>query len=185
VIWLVSVGTIVSLGIVGAIIAGGYAVYRSSGPIGGALSRGVETSLVKPLTDWANNLFKISSVFAAGPGSSVPNINTPQDVIVQGGGVAPNPLFVDDPNKFNPPPTTTPTPPPLPTPTPPTPTPTPIISAAGYYYWNRPGPDDRQLKLFEGTADALRRRGRDLTFLGISKLGPAGFQLFGSSKGYL
>ena len=130
---MVSIGTVLTLGIIGAGVAGAYALYRSGGAIGGALSRGVEASLVNPIVDWANNLFKIPGVGAVGPGSTVPS-NTTSDIIVQAGGIVPVPGFVDDPTKFNPPgvtgyglpespmgipiPTPTPTPAPLPTPTP-------------------------------------------------------------------
>jgi len=100
---MVSVGTLLSLGIIGAIGIGAYALYRSSGAVGSALSRGVETSLVNPIIDWANSLFKISPASVATSGSSVPNTNTPQDIIVQQGGQVVNTQFVDDPTKFNPP----------------------------------------------------------------------------------
>ncbi len=194
---MVSIGTVLTLGIIGAGIAGAYALYRSGGAIGGALSRGVETSLVNPLVDWANNLFKIPPVSAVGPGSTVPS-NTKADIIVQAGGKVINTGFVDDPNKFNPPGVTgyglPGTPQGTPTPTPdvtvagiPTAAaaPTPAPSKAGYYYWNRPGPNDKQLGLKVGTADKLRLRGRELHYLSRTKLTEAGFKLFGQSKAYL
>jgi len=195
---MVSVGTVLTLGIIGAVGVGAYALYRSSGAIGSALSRGVETSVVNPLVNWANNLFKIPGASATGPGPSVPSANTPQDIIVQQGGQVVNTGFVDDPNKFNPPGETgyglpgtsqeTPTTQPdvtvagIPTAAA---APTPKPSAAGYYYWNRPGPNDKQLGLKVGTADKLRLRGRELHYLSRTKLSEAGFQLFGRSKNYL
>ena len=56
-------------------------------------------------------------------------------------------------------------------------------SPGGYYFHDRPGSErDRQIKLKEGTADTLRRRGYDLYFLGLNKLSAAGLATFSASK---
>jgi len=198
---MVNFGAVLTLGIVAAIGVIGYAVYRSGGSIGSALSRGVETTLVNPVTDWFDNLFKLPEAGAVSTTFATPGGNTTQDIIVQAGGIVPNPQFVDDPNRFNPPGVTGygyPKTPqgeiinraePLPVPYPsPVPLPSlPTASLPGWYYQNFApgGREDRQLLLKEGTATKLIQRGYDLTFLGISKLGPSGFELFGQSKGYL
>jgi len=65
---MVSIGTILTLGIVAAIAAGGYAVYASRQQLGGALSRGVEETLVAPLRNWADSLW--SSIAGSANGST-------------------------------------------------------------------------------------------------------------------
>jgi len=92
---MVSIGTIATLGIVAAVGIAGYAVYTNLGKIGGAVSLGVTKSITDPFGIWLDNLFKTTSTNGV--------TNTPQDIIVQAGGIAPNPMFVDDPNLFNPP----------------------------------------------------------------------------------
>lgn len=55
---MVSLGTIISIGVVGTAILGGYALYRNSNKIGGALSRGVEKNLTTPFGNYFDNLWK-------------------------------------------------------------------------------------------------------------------------------
>jgi len=54
---MISIGTVLTLGIVAAVVAGGYAVYRNADKLGGALSRGVETNLSVPLGNYFDNLW--------------------------------------------------------------------------------------------------------------------------------
>jgi len=107
---MVSIGTIFTIGIVGAVAAGIYAVSRNTDKIGGALTRGTEEYISKPFANYLDSLFQslpglpgLPKVSAATEDTGV--INTPQDVIVQAGGLVPAPA--NDPNtdvtKFNPP----------------------------------------------------------------------------------
>ena len=58
---MVSIGTIFILAIAGAVAVGGYALYRNADKVGGALSRGVETSITNPLGSYFDNLWKDTS----------------------------------------------------------------------------------------------------------------------------
>jgi len=55
---VVSLGTVFTLAAIGAIAAGGYALYRNAGAITSALSRGVEGYLTNPLGSYFENLFQ-------------------------------------------------------------------------------------------------------------------------------
>lgn len=54
---MVSVGTFLSLGIIGAVGVGIYAVYRNADKIGGALATGIEESIVNPFGNWVDSLW--------------------------------------------------------------------------------------------------------------------------------
>lgn len=54
---MVSIGTIIGVGALAAAGIGGYVLYVNRAGIGGALSRGVQTSLVSPFNNWLNSLW--------------------------------------------------------------------------------------------------------------------------------
>ena len=202
---MVSFGTIFSLAVVGAVAAGGYALYRNVDKVGGAFTRGVEKNLVTPFGDYLDNLWKdlgdsvvdtATDTIQKAIVNPLKNIPNPTNVFTN-----PFPFAFGESGKS---PATKSLPPAQlklkPTPgapklIPPGASTIPqllnIVNSqpkAGYYYQNFPsgGRQDRQINLQKGTADKLRLRGYDLTFLSPSqKLSPAAFNLFGKSKGYL
>jgi len=202
---MVSVGTILSVGFAAAIIAGGYALYRNADKIGGALSRGVETNLTQPLGNYFDNLWgnvttssinavqtAVNQTYQQAQGGFVDAWNK----AVAGAGTL-NPIYpwlTQQPQQQQPPIEVTPLPP-VPTLPPPLPPVGPIAGPkAGFYYVDYTGSKyDTQWELTsKQAAQAFETAGADLTdaflglqYLGKSKLGPAGFQLFGKSKGYL
>jgi len=194
-----ALGIILTVGIVGAVAAAGYAVYRNADKIGGAFSRGVETQLTVPLGNYLNNLW---SDFTTSTANSIT-----QAVV---------PWYPWQPSQPAPTPTPTPTAPvpapyvPLPTPTAPTPTaptptPTPTPTApyqppqptsfkTGYYYINFAGAKyDYQVKLSSAGAKELSAEAfsnpydsfQNIKYLGQSQLGKAGLELFAKSQNYL
>lgn len=213
---MVSVGTFLSIGIIGAIAVGGYALYRNADKAGGAVSRGVQTSITNPLGNYFDNLWKNTPTNSNNPSAGTPGVYDPtskqlqeetrilnertqrqyqqqygqtikgyQDILdvykkllnQKPSGVAP-PIPKTFPGEehrgANP---NAPKNEPLFTPSP-----------AGWFYQNFTpgGRKDRQIKLKQGSADALRKRGYDLHFLTPSqKLSQSAFNLFGKSKGYL
>lgn len=187
---MVSVGTIISLAIVGAVAAGGYALYRNADKAGGAFTRGVEKNISAPVGRYLDNLWKdtTSDIVDTATDTIAQKVIEPLKNIPNPTTLFTNPLpfaYGDSPKPIQtlPPPTlnTRPTPgaPKLIAPT---------ASLPGWYYQNfaRGGRDDRQINLKSGTADKLRSRGYDLTFLTSSqKLSPNAFTLFGKSKDYL
>ena len=198
---MVSIGTIFSLAVVGAVAAGGYALYRNADKVGGALTRGLEKNVSAPFSNYLDNLWKDTSSGIANTAT-----HTVQKKIVEPLKNIPNPISLfTNPLPFAygesgktqpklPPPEIKLTPTPgAPTLVPPGASTIPellemVKSKAGYYYQNFPagGRDDRQIKLEKGTADKLRLRGYDLTFLtSAQKLSPTAFTLFGKSKNYL
>lgn len=80
-------GNIFSLAAIGAVIAGGIALYSNRDKIGGAFSRGIETNLTNPLGNYFDNLWTGAPGNAAPPGAPAPNGNAP----------AVNPVTVLDP----------------------------------------------------------------------------------------
>ena len=185
---MVSIGTIFSLAVVGAVAAGGYALYRNTDKIGGALTRGLEKNVSAPFGNYIDNLWKDTS-----SGMATTATNTVQKKIVEPLKNIPNPTNVfTNPFPFaygesgkSP---VTKNLPPASIISKPTPSASAAQSVAGWYYQNFAvgGRKDRQIKLDEGTADKLKLRGYDLTFLTPSqKLSPSAFTLFGQSKGYL
>ena len=187
---MVSVGTIFSLAFIGALAAGGYALYRNADKVGGALTRGVEKNVSTPVGNYLDNLWKDTT-----SGISNTATNTIAQKVIEPLKNIPNPTvaFTNPfPFAYGDTPKSTPklSPPTLnarPTPGAPKLT-KPTESLAGWYYQNfaRGGRDDRQINLKSGSADKLRSRGYDLTFLTSSqKLSPNAFTLFGKSKGYL
>ena len=187
---MVSIDTIFSLAVVGAVAAGGYALYRNADKVGGALTRGLEKNVSAPFGNYIDNLWKDTSSGIANTATltvqkkivePLKNIPNPTNVFTN-----PFPFAYGESGKS---PATKNLPPPqiISKPTPRAPT---LMqkSLPGYYYQNFPegGRQDRQIKLQEGTADKLKLRGYDLTFLTPSqKLSPSAFSLFGKSKGYL
>jgi len=209
---MVSIGTVFTIGIIGAVAAAGYAVYRNADAIGSALSRGVEGYFTNPLGNWVDDLFRNLSI---GPGVKT-NGETSSTVPPPPGpgeegtgfweglvGTDEGPALPADKNltqvafeiwynehfgpKEDPPIEIIDETPPGPIPQSEIPTSDPIQSLAGWYYRNFApgGRADEQIFLKEGTADRLTARGYDLRYLGQDELGEAGFQLFGKSQGYL
>jgi len=210
---MVSVGTIISIAVIGTIAAAGYAVYRNADKIGGALSRGVEGYFTNPLGKYFEDLFRNlpTTAAGAGPGTPLPTLDPNAPVQTSGpligfeGGPA-GPQLPADKNliqtqfdiwfaeKFGAGPLAPkPDVPKITDVTPPGPIPQSIpASQAGYYYFNYPGSKyDFQAKLGLGEADLYKKTDvgpqsfTDLVFLGISKLTPAGLQTFGKSQNYL
>ena len=186
---MVSIGSIISLAVVGAVAAGGYALYRNANKVRGALTRGVEKNVSAPFGDYLDNLWKDTTTSVADTAT-----DTITKKVIDPLKNIPNPLNVFT-NPFPSAYAYTTSKPQLPPPTliaKPTPNaPTlirPTESVAGWYYQNFApgGRDDRQINLKSGTADKLKSRGYDLTFLTTSqKLSPNAFTMFGKSKGYL
>ena len=200
---MVSIGTIFSIAIAGAVAAGGYALYRNYNKVGGALTRGVEKNISIPFGNYLDNLWKDTTTDIANAATHtvaekvidpIKNIPNPTTVFTN-----PFPFahgYFDSPKAKTSPTITKPKS--VPTLIPPTiktvPTPNapklipPTQSLAGWYYRNFApgGRADQQIRLDAGSADALRSRGYDLTFLTTSqKLSDQAFTLFGKSKGYL
>jgi len=210
---MVSIGTVFTIGIVAAIAAGGYAVYRNADKIGGALSRGVEGYISNPLGSYFENLFKnlpAPPVSQPGPSTTPPPPPGPGETGTDYWegfvGSPQGPKLPDDKNlvqtafdiwwneHFGPGPSTTPPPPVITDVTPPGPIPqsTPP-GQAEYYYIDYAGSKyDTQWFLTPSEAAAYKQTAAAPgdAFLGVygvgkSKLSTAGFQLFGKSQGYL
>jgi len=58
---MVNAGTLLTLGIVGAVVAAGVAMYAAREQIGGALTRGITQSFTDPFRDYFGNLFRSSA----------------------------------------------------------------------------------------------------------------------------
>jgi len=208
---MVSLGTFLTLGIIAAIAAGGYAVYANAGKIGGALSRGVETQLTDPLgnyldTLWSNVTTSSISAVSEGVQTSLQQtqqslvdawnnlINSGQDAI----GLAVNPIYPWMTTQQSP------TPDPIDIQPLPTVDPIPIVQPTfteqsgsfqeGYYYFNFLGSKwDYQTKLTAEQAGIFSKEAlqdptdyfQNIKYLGQSKLGEAGLKLFASSQNYL
>lgn len=197
---MVSVGTIFSLAVIGAVAAGGYAVYRNTDKIGGALTRGLEKNVVSPFGNYIDNLWKDAgtNIVSTTTSSVQKQIVKPLENISNPLTVFTNPLpsaYATKPKQTLPPPTIksqpTPNAPKLISPKAKTPKEllNMLPSKAGWYYQNyspESGREDRQIKLNKGSADALRKRGWDLTYLTPkNKLSPKAFEMFGKSQNYL
>jgi len=65
---MVSGGTVLTIGIVGALAAVGVGLYAARGQIGGALSRGLTQSFTDPFRDYFGNLFRGSTGGGNGTG---------------------------------------------------------------------------------------------------------------------
>jgi len=74
---LVSVGTILTLGIVAAIGVAGYAVYRNLGKVGGIVSTSIEKSITDPFGNWLDSLSGVSANGGIRNKTSVINPNEP------------------------------------------------------------------------------------------------------------
>lgn len=57
---MVSPGTVLTLGIIGAVVAASVGLYAARGQIGGALTRGITQSFTDPFRDYFANLFRSS-----------------------------------------------------------------------------------------------------------------------------
>jgi len=205
---MVSLGTFLTLGIIAALAAGGYAVYANAGKIGGALSRGVETQLTDPLGNYLDTLWQnvtTSSITAVSEGVQTAYQQTSQGFVdawnsaiagVQ--GAITNPIYPWQTTQQSP------TPDPIDIQPLPTVDPVPIVQPTftqqpgsfqeGYYYFNFLGSKyDYQTKLSAEqagiySAEALKSPTdyfENIKYLGQSKLGEAGLKLFASSQNYL
>lgn len=186
---MVSVGTIFSVLVVGAAIAGGIAVYSNANKIGGAFTRGVEKNISNPFGNYLDNLWKIPGINAQGssavstPGNTttpgaldyVPSTNNPADTRTWSPGYVP-PASQD----FLPPAKTT--------------TAAPGQPKAGYYYFDVKGSkyDTQQFLTADKAKQFINAKGafhpealRAITYIGPNQLQSKGFQVFGQSKGYL
>jgi len=202
---MVSVGTVLSLIVGGAVIAGGVAVFSNLGGIRDAFARGVEDTLTNPLSDYLDSLFKngggdSQSVIA---GETVPLPGTPSP------NFPPATVTIPPDTTVNPDGTVTSSTPPLLNLSQQEKDAAIFIQQAnvsqsdlalgreGYYYFNVVGSEfDNQQFLSSKTAIQLSQveditklfhpEGlRNIQFIGKSPLQQAGFTLFGESKGYL
>lgn len=208
---MVSIGTIFSVIVVGAAIAGGYALYRNADKIGGAFSRGVETNLTIPIGNYFDNLWNslTGSLPSAPQGVNPATIFDPlPSAYGSGPGLQPSPTPVPvpqynypglPPSYQNPPASNLPNPlAPKPIiPTQPLPQPKATYSLdptkAGYYYIDYEGTKyDTQWKLSAYQAPNVAKAAAALgdalfgiKYIGQSKLTPEAFQVFGESQNYL
>ena len=197
---MVSLGTILSLGIIGAVAVGGYALYRNADKVGGALSRGIETNITYPIGNYFDNLWqgvKVPTVSpppapttqapqyipVSQPGAGQPNPanapthSSPTDKILsQGGTPTPSPQeILTDPNvnleKFQPP-----------------------QPSEGWYYINYKGSKyDTQWYLTKEQAAKTMQTAQasptdyfeNIKFLGSAKLSDRSFHLIGQANQYL
>jgi len=200
---MVSVGTILTVGIIGAIAAGGYAVYRNSGKLGSAVSRGVEETLVNPLGRWADSLWSsIANPFESS--TSGPSSIAGQTVDLYGNTT----VTIPSDTVVNPDKTVTSSTPPLLNLAPEEKDLALIafkqnkslselaLGQEGYYYFNVAGSiwDTQQflsseaaLKLSTAEPNILfNQEGlQNIKYIGKAPLQEAGFKLFGSSQNYL
>lgn len=188
---MVGIGTILTLGIVGAAVAVGYGLYRNSAVIGTALSRGVETSVVNPIGNWFDSLFQPLKDASGSIITTTPQQETVYDPLTE---ATKDLRTVNDPADvrtwtpgYQPPPEQDyqpPAPPPPPEPT--------TTYKSGYYYADYVGSQyDTQWYLSAGEAESIAKTAAAPgdAFLGIKytgvKLSAAGFKLFGESQNYL
>lgn len=192
---MVSLGTIFTIAVAGAIATGVYVVSRNTDKIGSAFSRGTQNILSNPFGNYLDSLFQNGSTSSSAPrtptptaqtiplsqpGAGLPNPAnapthpTPIDVGLSQ-GIKPEPSqTVADPNlsadKFQPP-----------------------KPSAGWYYINYQGSKyDTQWNLTAKKAAELMKTASapddalvGIKFLGSSKLQPSGFRLFGKANQYL
>lgn len=205
---MVSIGTFLSIGIIGAVAIGGYALYRNLDKAGGALSRGVEQSITNPLGNYFENLWTSLPSAAASTGNGSFKEAPPQQSGVTyeqyvAGEDTRTQSQVDDwytQNKI----TNPNDPKPLLTPSVqiayadpgPAATPKPTDYKSGYYYFDVAGSQydtiqyqtaEAMKKLFSMNLSKIFSPGglENITYIGQSNLNEAGFKLFGQSKGYL
>jgi len=214
---MVSIGTVLSLVVGGAVIAGGIAVFSNLDRIGGAFTRGVEESITRPFSDYLDDLFKGNGASTQSNQSSIAGetiqqigatIGIPTDSTVNADGTVSSstpPLLTLENNRRQ------------------------IAldeleknrfkteqenrefdriqlhkgsgtgftgGQEGFYYFNVVGSkyDNQQFLSREAAQKLLgadpnilfNEEGlTDIKFLGKSRLGDAGFRLFGESQGYL
>jgi len=204
---MVSLGTFLTLGIIAAIAAGGYAVYANAGKIGGAVSRGVETQLTDPLGNYLDTLWQnvtTSSINAVSQSVQTSYQQTQQGFVdawnslINSAQTITNPIYPWQ--------TTQPSPTPDPIDIQPLPTvdPIPIVQPTytqqpgsfqeGYYYFNFLGSKwDYQTKLSAEQAGIYSKEAlqdptdyfENIKYLGQTKLGESGLKLFAESQNYL
>lgn len=76
---MVSIGTVFSLAIAGAIGIGAFVVYRNRNEIGSAFSRGIESSISAPIGNYFTNLFNSVTPRASSPIPNMANTGIPND----------------------------------------------------------------------------------------------------------
>jgi len=203
---MVSFGTVIALIAGGAAIAGGIAVFSNLDKIGGAFTRGVEESITRPFSNYLDNLFKGNgtSTQSSIAGETVPLPGTPPPAST----FTPPTVIIPPSTTVNPDGTVTSDTPPILVLDPKEKEEATFIQKAnvsqselalgqeGFYYFNVVGSEfDTQQFLSSETAIQLSKASLEtlfnpggltnIKFLGKSALGPAGFQLFGESQGYL
>jgi len=187
---MVSFGTILGVIFAGAVAVGGYALYSNRDKLGGAVSRGVETNITNPLGNYFDSLWKgIDAV-----GSTAKAIDTTIKKTTTSIRTQPPPLTPTDKTQQQ---VITSQPSLIPVKTTTTRTPAyrpSTVYKPGYYYFNFAGSKyDYQQQLTATQAktysqEALRDSEdifQNIKFLGTSKLGPAGLNLFAKSQNYL
>jgi len=192
---MVSLGTVLTVGIVAAIAAGGYAVYRNADKIGGAFSRGVEQNLTNPLGVWADSLW--SGITKPTEGTnlspSTPRPTTTTTLTKEGltevplltpTGKTQEQVLQESPQLIPTQTTLTRTPDYRPS----------TVYREGYYYFNFAGAKyDYVAKLTSSLAKEFSQEAlsnpydsfENIKYIGQSNLQPAGLKLFAESQNYL
>lgn len=194
---MVGLGTILSVGIAGAVAIGSYALYVNRDKLGGALSRGIETNITNPLGNYFDSLWAAIANPTKGTGlsPSTPRPTTTttltksgltQTPILTPTGKTQQQVLTQQPNLI-----------PVKTTLARTPDYRPSTAyKAGYYYFDVKGSKyDTQQYLTAARIKQIRTADqskifhpeglREIRYIGQSKLGAAGFQLFGKSQNYL
>lgn len=201
---MVNVSTLIGIGLIGAIGVGIYGVYNSRNAIGQALSRGIETTVTNPITDWANSLFKTSQNDKSVATTDQEGYSSPPPIISsrEPKAIPQHPLYVPNYNNDYVPGSNEPADertwtkdyfPPADQDFKPPPKPKPKPSKGTYYYADFAESElDTQLffkpehvqNFLKSVENAPNFKG--LYNLGVTKpLGKSGFELYGKSKGYL
>jgi len=194
---MVGLGTIFGVLIAGTVAVGSYALYVNRDKLGGALSRGVEKNISNPLGAWFDNAWSGVTNPTKGTGLSKTTPQPTTTTTLTKSGFTQTPLLTPQgltqqqvlqkaPNLI-----------PVQTTLARTPAYRPSTAyKAGYYYFDVKGRqyDTQQYK----TAAQIKQirsidpkllynpEGlRAITYIGKSKLGAAGFELFGKSQNYL
>jgi len=194
---MVGLGTILSVGIAGAVAIGSYALYVNRDKLGGALSRGVETNVINPLGNYFDSLWSAIANPTKGTNLSPSTPRPTTQTILTKEGLTQVPLRTPTGKTQQQVLQQAPQLIPVKTTLARTPDYRPSTAyKAGYYYFDYGvNKYDRQQYLSAASAKQLltadpaivfQQGGlENIKYLGASKLGSAGFQLFGKSQNYL